>query len=225
MFLRDGNKVVVNARNKERLIDSFEGEKDALPISSDLSDPDRAKSFLNDAVNKLGSLDVLVCNIGSGKSVPPGGENFVEWQRVFSQNFWATTNAVEHAIPFLEETRGNIICISSICGAQVVKGAPVTYSCAKAALNAFVRGMARPLGERSIRINAIAPGNILFKGSSWETKLIEEKQNVEDLLDREVAQKRLGAPSDITGLVNYLSSPAAGFITGAVYSLDGGQLR
>ena len=64
-----------------------------------------------------------------------------------------------------------IVCVSSICGLEVIPGAPLTYSAAKAALNAYIRGVAVPLGADGVRINGIAPGNILFKGSVWERKL------------------------------------------------------
>jgi 3-oxoacyl-[acyl-carrier protein] reductase len=121
-------------------------------------------------------------------------------------------------------TGSAIICISSICGLAAL-GAPVTYSAAKAALNATVKGLARPLAKEGIRINAVAPGNILFPGGTWDRKLQEDKDGVEAMLTREVALGRLGTPGEIAGLVTFLASPRAGFITGAIYVADGGQLR
>jgi 3-oxoacyl-[acyl-carrier protein] reductase len=72
--------------------------------------------------------------------VPPGEENHEEWQRVFAVNLWSATNIVEVASNALAASKGSIVCISSICGQEVVPGAPIAYSVAKVALNAYVRG-------------------------------------------------------------------------------------
>ena len=96
---------------------------------------------------------------------------------------------------------------------------------AKAALHAYVRGISRPLGKRGIRINAIAPGNILFKGSVWEGKLEESSEAVADMLSRDVALEKLGTPEDVANLTAFLLSPVSGFATGSVWALDGGQIH
>jgi NAD(P)-dependent dehydrogenase (short-subunit alcohol dehydrogenase family) len=155
--------------------------------------------------------------------VPPGEETFSEWQRVFGLNLWSTTNAVEAARPALVASHGVIVCVSSICGLEVVPGAPITYSVAKAALHAYVRGMARPLGKLGVRVNAVAPGNILFEGSVWSRKLQEDADAVSTMLGRDVALGKLGTPQDVANLVVYLASPLSGFASGAVWTLDGGQ--
>jgi len=108
---------------------------------------------------------------------------------------------------------------------EVIAGAPVTYSAAKAALHAYVRGIARPLGKLGIRINAIASGNILFDGSVWSRKLSENKPAVQTMLEKEVALNRLGIPQDVANLAVYLTSPRAGFATGGIWTLDGGQVH
>jgi NAD(P)-dependent dehydrogenase (short-subunit alcohol dehydrogenase family) len=138
---------------------------------------------------------------------------------------WSATNVVEAARDALAASKGVVVCISSICGLEVIPGAPVTYSAAKAALNAYVRGISRPLGKLGVRINAIAPGNILFDGSVWSRKLAEDSQAVQDMLSKDVALGSLGTPADVASLVAYLASPRCGFATGGVWTLDGGQLR
>ncbi|MGY3357515.1 NAD(P)-dependent dehydrogenase (short-subunit alcohol dehydrogenase family) [Bradyrhizobium sp. GM0.4] len=104
-------------------------------------------------------------------------------------------------------------------------GAPVAYYAAKAALNATVRGLARPLALEGIRINAVAPGNILGPDGTWARKIAENKQAVDDMLQREVALRRLGTPEEIADVVAFLASPRAAFISGSVMVADGGQLR
>jgi 3-oxoacyl-[acyl-carrier protein] reductase len=221
----EGCQVVLNARNVDDLASTAEGLPGAEAVAGDMTNPDDAQRVLSEAVARLGHLDILVCNVGGGRSVAPGQETGEEWQRVFALNLWSTTNAIESARTALAASRGAIVCVSSICGLEVVAGAPVTYSAAKAALHAYVRGIARPLGAQGVRINAVAPGNVLFDGSVWSRKLAEDAASVQTMLHNNVALSTLGTPQDVANLVAYLASPVSGFATGAIWTLDGGQVR
>ncbi len=108
---------------------------------------------------------------------------------------------------------------------EFIKGAPITYSVSKAALNAFVRFYSKHLGAKGVRLNAIAPGNILFKGSTWEKKLQKNKRMTLNQIDQEVSLKRFGTAEDIANLVNYLIKDNSKFINGSIIVADGGQIR
>jgi 3-oxoacyl-[acyl-carrier protein] reductase len=226
-FLAEGCKVAFNGRNPDQLeqaIADIRGDN-VIAVAGDASKPAQAQAMLGQVLSAFGKLDILVCNVGSGRSVPPGEEDLDEWRRVFELNLWSATTMVETCRQALAHTQGVIVCVSSICGQEVVPGAPVTYSAAKAALNAYVRGSARPLGKLGIRINAIAPGNILFEGSVWDRKLNEDAASVAGILERDVALARLGTPQDVANLAIWLASPAANFTTGSIFVTDGGQVR
>lgn len=221
----EGCKVALNGRNLDDLAKATAQLAGAIAVAGDVTQLADARRIVSEVIKSFGKLDIVVCNVGSGQSVPPGEETPEEWQRVFALNLWSTTNTIAAARDALVASKGTIVCISSICGLEVIAGAPVTYSAAKAALHAYVRGMARPLGKQGIRINAVAPGNILFEGSVWSRKLSEKKAAVQAMLEKDVALNRLGTPQDVANLVTYLASARAEFASGSIWALDGGQIH
>ena len=224
-FHLEGCQVVANGRDATKLAASVKDQVGYFGIPADMTDPQQARKLIDGATELLGGIDILVCNVGSGASVKPGTEQLEDWQRSLSTNFLSATNAVGAAIAELKKTKGVIVCISSICGDEVIQGAPVPYSAAKAALNAYIRGMSLPLGLDGIRINGVALGNILFKGSVWDEKVKENASAVDQMLADNVPLKRFGSLTHATNLTLWLSSPLSGFNTGSIHLCDGGQTR
>jgi NAD(P)-dependent dehydrogenase (short-subunit alcohol dehydrogenase family) len=226
-LIQEGCKVVINGRRESELNNvALDLGGNAFGIAGDMSNPAEVDAVVTSAISALGGrLDLLVCNVGSGSSSPPGQECYAEWQRVFGLNLWSATNLVESTQDYLSDSNGSIVCISSICGLEVIPGAPITYSVAKAALNAYVKHISRPLATRGIRINAVVPGNIYFSGSKWEDKLKNFPEEVNAMLKTEVPLSSFGAPSDIASLTAWLLSEQSKFVTGSLYVIDGGQHR
>lgn len=224
-FIEEGAEVIINARNLEELDAAAISLGNCNRVVGDVSNPEDAVNTITSAANILGGMDIVICNVGSGSSVPPGQENYYEWQRVFAVNFFSATNLIEASRKFLDNSHGSIVCISSICGIETVPGAPVTYSVAKSALNTYVKSISVPLALEGIRINAVAPGNINFEGSVWSEKLIEDPDSVKEMLNREVPLGKLGSPDDVAHVAVWLASDLAKFVTGTVVTTDGGQTR
>ena len=224
-FIKEGAKVVINSRNKYDLNAVALSIGNCHSVAEDVSIPAGAMNATIRAAEMLGGIDILVCNVGSGSSVPPGHESYNEWQRVFSVNFFTATNLIEASLKYLARSQGSVVCISSICGAERIPGAPVTYSVAKSALNTYVKSIAAPLAERGIRINSVAPGNINFDGSIWSEKMAQDADSVQEMLQNDVPLRKLGSPDDVAGLVVWLASDVSNFVTGTGMTTDGGQSR
>lgn len=193
-------------------------------LKADVTKINDCKKLISDIKKKYGKLDILVCNVGSGKSVPTGKETIKDWEKMFSLNFYSSINLIKFAENELKKTKGSITCISSIAGVETTN-APITYSVAKSALNSYVKNTSKRLSKYNIRINAVAPGNIIFNGSTWETKMRNNPSKVKKMLKDNVSMNRFGTTNEISNLVTFLSSEMASFITGSIYVVDGGQTR
>jgi 3-oxoacyl-[acyl-carrier protein] reductase len=223
----EGCRVALVARNHDALERAAHelGAEGILLHAADVVDDAACRHVVGHVADAWGGIDILIANVGSGASAPPGDETAAEWNRMLGVNLLATANVVSAARPSMAgRPDASVVCISSICGRETL-GAPVTYSAAKAALNAYVHGVARPLARDGIRINAVAPGNVLAPGGTWEARVREDPHGVSEMLAREVPLGRFGTPDEIADAVLFVASPRASFVTGSIFVIDGGQSR
>lgn len=230
-FLEEGCRVVVSGRGESRLEEAASefggefGDDRVLPFCGDLTRPDDVQKAVRETVNRWGAIDFLVANVGSGRAKPGWEVSEDDWQGVFEHNLWGSVRLVREALPHMVEAgRGSVVFISSIAGYESI-GAPITYGTAKAALHHYFKDLARQVGQHGVRVNCVAPGNVLFPGGSWEKKLEERRDSIMDYVRREVALQRFGRPEEIAGVVVFLCSERASFVTGACIVADGGQTR
>ena len=223
-FLRQGSFVILVSRSIENYDQCIIDHPNSQILKADVTCTDGIKIIVKFLTELDRNLDVLVCNVGSGSSVSSGKEVRSDWDRSLEINFFSAVNVISSSRTFLSKNKGCIVCISSICGEAVIKGAPLTYSVAKAALNAYIKGASVPLAEDGIRINGIAPGNIIHDNSVWERRRLEDQVALQAYLDSNVVLKRLGHPEEIANLTLMLASHEMSFATGTIYKLDGGQI-
>ena len=232
-FLQEGASVVLTGRNelnlrlaKDMLAKKFDADRIEI-FAGDLGDS-AVSQGLNTALMTKG-LDHLVCNVGSGRSVPILQETMEEWRRMLDFNLLHSAGVVQELRSLLAtsaQVRGgaSLTFVGSICGIEAI-GCPLAYASAKAALWAYAKNLVRPLAVEGIRVNMVSPGNIIFPGSVWETKLAQDSTVVQNMLDREVPLRRFGSLDEIAAAIVFLASPRASFITGANLVVDGGQTR
>jgi 3-oxoacyl-[acyl-carrier protein] reductase len=195
-----------------------------LAIQGDLTDQQTIHEAFSTVTRIWGGLDILVANLGSGRGKPGWKQEEDEWQRLFNLNFFGSVRLAQAAIPYLQPRGGSILFIGSIVGVEATT-APLPYSAAKAALVNYSKNLSRVVAEHDIRVNCLAPGNVLFPGGSWERHLNDRREEVEYMISREVPQKRFATPEEIAEFAAYLVSPRAAFATGGCYIIDGGQTR
>lgn len=228
-FLKEGANVIINGRNKEKVsavAASFSGEfgEDRCEYyAGDMSDPtaiDNLISFISQANKKL---DILVCNLGSGKGMNPDKYADAEWDRLFNINLFSSVRLIDACVPLMNEG-GAVICLSSLVSFDKI-GAPPAYAAAKAGVNSLVKYLADDLSNKGIRVNGVAPGNVFYEGGRWEELLAADTEGVTEYISNNVPLKRFGTPEEIADAIVFLSSERASFITGTVLKVDGGQSR
>ena len=213
---QEGYTVIQNSRDR---IDSkkIQGSDH---IAADVTKIEDCNDLVNKIKSKYGRLDVLICNVGSGK-VTSGESNIGEyWDHYKSLNLDSATFLIESSLNLLQESKGRVIAISSICAEDPRINAPVGYAAAKAALQMYIKSMAVKHGSDGIRFNAVSPGNVYFKGSVWDKKLQEDKLSVENDV---VPLGSFISAEDIAESVAFLVSERAKNITGVILKVDGGQ--
>jgi 3-oxoacyl-[acyl-carrier protein] reductase len=222
-LLENGYRVYLNGRNEEvlqRVADGLRG--DIKVIASDLSIEPNIQKTIETIINSEKRLDLVVANIGSGKSLNGWQVELSEYKRVFDINFFSAVSLATHSIEYMKEHGGQIIFISSIAGCEAI-GAPIAYSSAKTALLSFAKSLSNTVAQFNIRVNSISPGNVMFDGSTWDDKIKNNEDAVKTYIQQNVPLNGFATTDDIAEAVLYLEKSR--FTTGSNIVVDGGQLH
>jgi 3-oxoacyl-[acyl-carrier protein] reductase len=226
-FLEEGANVLLVSRGSDQLFKTesqYQAEFGKDRVEATICDCTNKQSLqkLGENIQQfLSCVDIVVANVGDGRSVPDPLPDEEQWDKTWGKNFESTLLTTRTFLPMLEETKGTFLFVSSITGLEAI-GAPVDYSTAKAAVLALAKNMARKLATQ-VRVNVLAPGNIYFPGSSWDEKIKQDPERVKKIIETTVPMKRFGTPEEMADAAVFLCSERAKFITGSVLTVDGGQ--
>jgi 2-hydroxycyclohexanecarboxyl-CoA dehydrogenase len=229
-FAKHGASVVVNDYYLDRAravagdIEASGGT--ALAVQADVSNYESVRDMFATAVRRFGRIDTLVNNAGNGGAAPsadvmlPFWETAPEtWNQILGVNLYGPLHCTAAAIPnMIAAGGGRIITIISEAGRVGEAGLDV-YSAAKAGAAGLTRSIARNLGRHNILANNVAIGAL--SASTVGRKMAEDPQLKKAVLSRYVV-RRLGEPGDVSGMVLFLASDAARWITGQTYPVNGG---
>lgn len=221
-FAAAGADVAICARGVERLRQT-EAELRNLGAAvhasaCDLADGDAVSTWVDDAAEALGGLDVLVNNA----SAFAGTDDEAGWGASLDVDLMASVRASRAALPWMEEAGGAIVHVASISGLRSSARTP-PYGAAKAALIQYAASQAVALAGRRIRVNCVAPGSIEFPGGIWDERRRKQPDLYERVL-RGIPSGRMGRPEEVAQAVLFLASDLASWITGQTLVVDGGQM-
>ena len=185
----------------------------AILAEQDLLETAQLPALVKVAADAFGGLDVLVNNASTFYPTPVGDITDIDWDDLVGSNLKAPLFLAQAAAPLLKEARGLIVNLADIHGIKPLRRYPV-YSIAKAGLIMLTRSLARELGPH-VRVNAIAPGPIMWPEDGLDTGLQEK------IIDR-TALKRLGSPEDVARACLFFAAEAS-YVTGQVLAVDGGR--
>jgi len=215
-FLANGDRVAITSRSGVTVHDPGAGPDRFLSLTCDVCDPVQVEAAFGTVESAWGPVEVLVANAGITRDTLALRMSEDAWSEVIDTNLTAVFRVTKRALAkMLRLHRGRVVMMSSV-GAFIGSAGQANYAASKAGLVGMARSLAREVASRSITVNVVAPGLV-------DTPMLAGLGEVR--LAEFVAQVPLGrvaTPDDVAGVVGFLASDAAGYVTGAVLPVDGG---
>lgn len=211
------------AREGARVFTAQRGRAGFEDIATDLVDPDTIPDVLATVEKAAGRLDVLVNNAGVMREGTVEESSLEDWHLQIQVNLTAPFLLIRHAMPLLREARGAIVNVGSIEGLGNNPGHPA-YGASKAGLHGLTRAVAVDHGQDGVRSNAVAPGWIDTALNDDYIASMPDPTRFREGLAAIHPVRDTGKPEDVAALICWLASQEARFVTGQVWTIDGGRM-
>ena len=220
---RMGIRVVVtyspgNTKHAEWLKDMASRDYHFHAVACDVADFDSCQKMVDQVQKEVGPIDILINNAGITRDMTFKKMTKVDWDAVIRTNLDSVFNVTKPIVDgMVERGWGRVINVSSVNGQKGAFG-QTNYSAAKAGVHGFTKALALEVARKGVTVNTISPGYI-------GTKMVMEipKEVLDSKIIPQIPMGRLGKPEEVAGLVAYLSSDEAAFLTGANIAINGGQ--
>jgi 3-oxoacyl-[acyl-carrier protein] reductase len=227
-FASEGCHLAIAARGQEALESAAQELRtqgvQVLAVPVDLTRAEDCKLLVAQTLQRFGRIDVLVQNAGGASGAGFLDTTDEQWTQAVNLNIMATARLCRLVIPPMrEQGGGSIITISSIYGREA--GGRAVYNATKAAVISLTKALSREFARDNIRVNSIAPGSILFPGSSWDRRRLADPPAIAAFVNDELPLGRFGRPEEVASAVVFLASEQASLIDGTCLNVDGGQSR
>ena len=221
LFSEEGARVVIASDKSENGNDIAKSiSSDCFFVQTDVREESQIKNLLSETIKKFERLDILVNSAGvysfSQSDIAQMPTADFDW--IMNVNFRGVFLTAKFSIPELLKTKGNIINISSSLGIVPEKESAI-YCASKSAVIMFSKAIALQFPEKGLRVNSICPGPI---DTPMLHRAFSKKKEYDEYLEMN-PMKRAGTPEEVAKLALFLASEDAGYITGGVYTIDGGE--
>ncbi|MDX3584934.1 SDR family NAD(P)-dependent oxidoreductase [Streptomyces europaeiscabiei] len=218
-FLAAGARVMCGARGARDVADLVADHADrAAYVPTDVRDPDSLRRLMAETTERFGRIDIVVANAGITRNGGVARLAAADWREVMNTNVDGVFHTVQAALPHLE-AGGSILTVSSAMASRAVPGASA-YATSKAAIEAFTRCCAVEFAARRIRVNCLSPG-ILSVGMG---EVVGSDERLRQLYWPRMLAGRAGTPLEAVDAAVFLVSPAASYVNGHVFEVNGGLL-
>jgi dihydroanticapsin dehydrogenase len=221
IFAENGAKVIITAKNVQRLENAVTHLSNTIGIVADIRNESDVKKVIEQTVEKFGKLDILVNNAGIFPKIKYLHEiDEKEWNDVLDVNLTGQFRFTKAAISYLKKTSGSIINISSDAGLKAYQGFNAdAYSATKAGLIILTKCWALEYAKYKIRVNCICPGVV----DTDMTKPFLKTDKDREFMNNEHPIGRIGQPEEVAKAVLYFASDDAAWVTGSILTVDGGE--
>ncbi|MGM7703320.1 SDR family NAD(P)-dependent oxidoreductase [Pseudalkalibacillus sp. Hm43] len=218
----EGVTVGICARGQEDLDEMKEEYPDLSVYQGDLTDEETREAIFRKFIEDHGSIDILVNNAGGSNGSTVEETTVQQFREAMELNFHSAVHFSKMAVEDMKSKgRGSIINISSIYGRE--SGGKATYNSSKSALISFTKALAVEAVAFGVRVNGVAPGAILHPKGSWQRRLDENPEKINQFVEDEIPGGRFGKPEEVADVVTFLASERANWVVGATLNVDGGQ--